>query len=128
MEMDFLGRKAVDFTFGEGDTMENGDGFGFDPIGKTAGGDQVLDLREVSAMGMFVLMLGQVRRVGVLVVVSLFLLMMVVSMCVAMLMIVMFVGMRVGVSHAICVSVLVVVHVREMNVEFDTLNGCFVSA
>jgi len=36
MEMDLLRRKTVDFSFGDGDAMKNGNGFLFDPIGKAA--------------------------------------------------------------------------------------------
>jgi hypothetical protein len=32
VEMDLFGRKAVDFSFGDGNTMKNGNGFLFDPI------------------------------------------------------------------------------------------------
>src|SRR5690349_6764834 len=34
MEMNFLSRKAVDFSLRHSDAMENSDGFGFDPVRK----------------------------------------------------------------------------------------------
>ena len=48
--MDLFRRKAVDFPFGDGDAMEYGNGFVFDPMGKAAGRDQLLDFREIAAV------------------------------------------------------------------------------
>jgi hypothetical protein len=46
VEVDFLGRHAVDFAFGIRDTLENGYRLLFHPIGQLALGDQLFDFGE----------------------------------------------------------------------------------
>jgi hypothetical protein len=120
--------------------MKDGDGFGFDPSGKTAGGDEVFDLGVISAVAGCFMVVGRVgrgRRVGrvrvfVLMVMdvamSVFFLVVVMFMFMLVQVIMVFARMRLTVRDAIFVSVFVAVVMREVNVEFNAFDGGFVSA
>jgi hypothetical protein len=103
MEMDQVWRNTMDAAFGFGDTLEDGDGFGFNPIGEVACVDQLADFGVIAlgVTGMGRVMAGMLM--GVLVTVAM-------SRVVLVLVLVLVrIGMRVavGVVGAIGVGVLV---------------------
>jgi len=114
VEVDLLGGVPMDFAFGDGDAVENGNGAGLNPFGEAAGGDQAPDLGVIPALPVSMVVVGRAGfvRMGVLMAVG-------VLVCVG-------VGMGVGLGVAGFVGM--GMFVFEVDVKFGTRNAGFFAA
>ncbi len=90
MEVNIFGRVSMDFAFGDGDAMEDGGGFFFDPGREMALGDQFFYVGKISAMLMVVFVFVLMAMIVVMMVVPVFVI--VFMVLVAMIVMVMIVG------------------------------------
>jgi hypothetical protein len=102
--MHFFGWQTMDPAFGDGDPIENGDGFLFHPIGQGARQDQLPDLSKVAAVIM--MMVRLIMVVMMMLPMVMMMLPMVVMMMLPMVVMMMVVGMLVIVGMAVVVVLL----------------------
>jgi len=110
VEVDFVWRQAVDFSFGLGDPLEDGNGFLFHPRGELAARNDFLYFGKIPLLLVMMFLLRMVVVVLVRVVMRMIVVMrpMMVAVLVGMLM--------------------AVVRVREVDIKFHTGDGGFLSA